>query len=61
MNPTDKATYKNANSSEITDVYSDDHVTVDKKIHARAHGIKHDKKRKLYVRKGNDLKTMQAI
>ena len=31
MNPTDKATYENANSSEITGVYSDDHVTVDKK------------------------------
>ena len=57
MNPTDKATYENANSSEINDVYSDDQVTVDKKIHARARGIKYDKKRKLYVRKGNNLKN----
>ena len=42
MNPTDKGTYEKANPLEITDVYSDDHVTVDKKIHAWARGIKHD-------------------
>ena len=51
MNPTDKATYENANSSEINDVYSDDQVTVDKKIHARARGIKHDKKKKITRKK----------
>ena len=31
MNPTDKGTYKKADPSEIIDVNSDDHVTVDKK------------------------------
>ena len=31
MNQTDKGTYKKPDPSEIADVYSDDHVTVDKK------------------------------
>ena len=49
MNPADKWTYEKPDPSEITDVYSDDHVTVDKKIHAQACGIKHDKKKENYM------------
>ena len=51
MNPTDKGTYEKVNPSEITDLYSDGHVTVDKKIHVRARGIKHDKKKKIIRKK----------